>query len=121
MKMKRVIEFAKEEALKSDYKIKLGCVILDKNKVISRGHNYKQKSVKSLTKKFLYYEFSIHAEVDAIIKARTDLKGMTLVVVRINNSGELMYAKPCEHCQMYINFVGIKKVFYSTKEGVVEL
>jgi deoxycytidylate deaminase len=113
-----MVEVAKEEALKSDYKMKLGCVIFDKNKIISKGHNYKQRSVKSLTKKFLHWEYSIHAEVDAIIKAKTDLKGMSLLVIRINNKGELMYAKPCKHCSMYIEHVGIKKVMYSIKGGV---
>jgi deoxycytidylate deaminase len=113
----RIVEFAIEEALKSEYKIKLGCVIFNKNKIVSKGHNYKQKSTRSITKKFLKWEFSLHAEVDAIIKSRTELKGMSLLVVRINNNKKLMYAKPCKHCQEYIQFVGVKKIYYSSKDG----
>ena len=121
MRMDRLIEFAKEEAQKSEYEIKLGCIIFDKNKIVSKGHNYRQKSIKSLTKKFLKWENSIHAEVDAIIKARVDLKGLSMLIVRINNQGELRFAKPCNHCRGYIDHVGIKKIYYSIKDGVEEL
>ena len=36
-----------------------------------------------------------------------------------NNNKKLMYAKPCKHCQGYIKYVGIKKIYYSSKDGGV--
>jgi len=78
------------------------------------GHNTPQKSVRSITKKFLRWPNSIHAEVDAIIYSRYNLKGCSMLVVRLNKRNELKYARPCSHCLAYIVYVGIKKVIYST-------
>lgn len=114
MNLKKFIDVAIEEAIKSNHpQHKVGCVIFDKNKIISKGRNYRQKSRKSITKKFISYPNSIHAEVSAIINAKTDLKNMSLLVIRINKKNELRLAKPCSYCLKYINYVGIKKVYYS--------
>lgn len=107
-----IVKMAIEEAKKSTYHYKVGCVIFNKKKILSKGHNY-ERSVKRLLPKFLKYPGSIHAEVDAIIKAKRNLKGCDLLVIRINNKKELRIAKPCQYCMSYIEYVGIRKIYYS--------
>lgn len=117
----KVIELAVKEAIKSKYRIRVGAVIFNRKTVISTGHNYALKSVRSITKKFVKYRYSVHAEVDALLRARTDLNGASILVVRINNKGELRYSRPCKECNGYLNHVKIKNIFYSTNEGIVAL
>jgi deoxycytidylate deaminase len=109
----KFIQIAIEEANKSNHRNKVGCIIFDKKRIISKGHNYAQKSVKKLHPKFQRFPFSIHAEVEAIIKAKTDLKGMSLLVIRVNSDNQFRLSKPCINCQEYIKYVKIKKVYYS--------
>jgi len=109
----KLIAIAILESKKSNHKQKVGCVIFDKKRIISKGHNTSQKSVRKLHPKFQKFPFSVHAEVDAIIKAKKDLKGMSMLVIRINNKGEFRNSKPCKKCMNYINYVGIKKIYFS--------
>ena len=108
-----LINIALEEAKKSDHKQKVGAVIFDKKRIISKGHNTCQKSVKKLHPKFQRFKYSVHAEVDSIIKAKKDLKGTSILVVRLNKNNQFRLSKPCFNCMNYIQYVGIKKVFYS--------
>jgi len=105
-----------QEAKKSTYAYKIGAVIFKNNKIISRGHNYAQKSIKKINPKFQKWKGSVHAEVDAIIKAKTCLKGKDMLVVRINKKNQFRLAKPCNFCMMYLRHVGIRKVYYSISE-----
>lgn len=109
----RFVRIAIEEAIKSNHRQKVGCVIFDKKVILSKGHNTSQKSVKKLHPKFQRFPFSVHAEVDAIIKARKELRGANILVVRVNNHNQFRMSKPCSNCMKYIEFVGIKDVFYS--------
>lgn len=56
----------------------------------------------------------IHAELAAIINARTDLRGATLYVFRSGFRERPLLAKPCKHCQALIKKEGIEFVCYST-------
>ncbi len=109
----KFIQIAIEEANKSNHRQKVGCIIFDKKRIISKGHNYAQKSVKKLHPKFQRFPFSIHAEVDTIIKAKTDLKGTSILVIRVNKNNQFRLSKPCSNCQEYIKYIKIKKVYYS--------
>jgi deoxycytidylate deaminase len=113
MVYERMVTAAVEEARKSTYKIQMGCIIFKKKDIVSRGRNYAQRGCRKIKKEFLRWENSIHAEIDAVIKARTDLKGFSILVVRINNTGQLRLAKPCENCLKYLKHVGIKSIYYS--------
>jgi len=115
-----MIKKAMDEAKKSNNRFRMGAIIFDKKNVISVGHNCSFRSIKHFYPNFQKRKYSIHAEVDAIIKARTDVKGYSLLVVRLNAKNELTLSKPCEHCMMYIEYVGVKNVFYSNKEGEIE-
>lgn len=114
--MHKFLKQAVEEANKSSHNHKVGAIIFNKNRIISRGHNHPQKSVKHLRRKFQRWSGTVHAEVDAIIKAKTDVKNLSILVIRINKTNQLRLAKPCKWCMMYLNFVGIKKIYYSISE-----
>lgn len=108
------MEVAIEEATKSSYKIKLGAVIFSGKKVISTGYNGVGRSARNLHPRFQNWHGSIHAEVDAILKAKTDLKRTKLLVVRYSPvSKNLLLAKPCFYCESYMRYVGIRKVYFS--------
>jgi len=109
----RWTDLAVKEANKSYYKQKMGAVVFNKNQFISCGHNYANRSIASHLSKYRQWETSLHAEVIAVINAKTDLRGTSIVVVRVNNNNEFRLAKPCPSCISYLKYVGIKKVYYS--------
>lgn len=52
----------------------------------------------------------LHAEVDAIIKAKNWELIYKMTVVRLNKAGQKVNAKPCAICQEAIKLAGIKRV-----------
>jgi len=98
----------------------MAAVIFDKKRIFSIECNSSQRGVKSITRKYIRYPTSIHAEVAAIIRAKTDLKRTSILVIRVNKSGKLTMAKPCQHCLAYLDFVGIKNCYFSNKNGEIE-
>lgn len=118
-KIKRTIILrAIEEAKLAHHKHLMGSVIFDKRYIISSGHNYPSKSLKHFHPKFARWKGSVHAEVDAIIRARRDIKGCSLLIIRLLNTG-LGMAKPCDQCFAYLSHVGIKNVYYSNNLGEI--
>lgn len=101
------------QARKSNYKQKVGAVIYDKNTILSEGHNSVNRFCRKIKSKYREWPNSLHAELDAVLRSKKDLKGATILVVRINNSESLMLAKPCSYCMSYLLHVGIKRVIYS--------
>ena len=113
----------------SDHRCKLGCVIVDGQRIISSGHNSKTKFHRiqsELDNKFFPgYENKgpVHAEVSALIpliKRRVDLSGTTLYVYRENKDGKLAMSRPCPRCMQLIKEQGIKKICYTTNDGYVD-
>jgi tRNA(Arg) A34 adenosine deaminase TadA len=110
--LKSFVDVAVEAAKKSTMLQRHGCVIMYKNKNIATGTNTIVDTC----------SFSIHAEVDAINKAKkiltkTELKNSKLIVVRIGQESmnhPLKYSKPCPSCMKCIENIGIKQIFYTT-------
>lgn len=116
----RIVDFAVEEARKSEYyPHHLGAVIFNKHKVISKACNKVVNGpiLKYLNRKVIKRDdqsLSIHAEMDALIKANySDLNGASICVVRINKKGEFRLARPCDNCMMHLIAAGIKNIIYS--------
>jgi deoxycytidylate deaminase len=107
---------AVEAAMKSTHRVKMGAVIFKRNRIISVGYNHPLRGAKHLHPRYQKWKGSIHAEVDAILKARTDLRRCNIMVVRVNRFGEMRNSKPCEQCCLYIQAVGIKKICYIFNE-----
>lgn len=108
-----IIQLAVKESTKSNYHVQLGAVVFKGKRILSSGHNENFTLAHNLHPRFKKWETTIHAEAAAILAARQDLKGADLLVVRVNKNKEFRLAKPCKHCLLYLNYVGIRKVYYS--------
>ena len=115
-----VIKLCVEEARKSDHQHKMGAVIFNKKIIISSGRNYSSRSAKHLHPRFMRWIGSVHAEAAAILQARRDLKNYSMCIIRVNNNGEFLMAKPCDWCLDYIKFCNLKSVYFSTSQGTIE-
>ena len=63
----------------------------------------------------------VHAEASALVGVRkTDIIGSTILVLRINATGELKTSLPCTKCLKLLRRRGVRKVIYSTAVGTFE-
>lgn len=114
MKFKaKYAQLAEKMAYKSSYRTRVGCVIVSKNTIISLGFNDGIKTHPKSPHPF----YSLHAEVDAVVSARTDISGSIVYVARILKNGKLAMSKPCEHCEALLRRSGVKAAWYSTNDG----
>lgn len=63
---------------------------------------------------------SIHAECAAIKRASRGVRGAELYVARASN-GVVALSKPCKKCRAALKEAGIKRCYYSTSDGWLEL
>lgn len=56
------------------------------------------------------YKIFLHAEIDALVKAKNWDKAHKLVITRFTKDGAPALAKPCKICQHAIKMAGIKYV-----------
>lgn len=122
----KYLKLAESVALSSDYKrIHIGCCIIKKKEIISTGFNKnKTHPLQFKYNKFLSYDVKkpkLHAEMDALIKAGKDAKGGTLYIFRRGNDNLYRISKPCKACMKFIRDSGIKRVVYTTENGIKEI
>lgn len=122
------LEKAKNATAFSDGKIKVGAVLVYKNKIISVGwntsksHPLQKEYNKYRSNSERYFDVDkhdngLHAEMMCIIRAikecGEDLSKCTLFIYSETKDGVPRLAKPCGACQKMIDRVGIKKVYFS--------
>jgi len=101
---------AKRVSKLSDYKIKMGAVLVNKSTVLSIGHNKL-----TYNKEYCHPLKKLHAEACCIkIAGRDDLSGCTIYVYREGSNGIPRLAKPCEDCMKLLMEKNVKRIFYST-------
>ena len=84
---------------------RLAAIIIKGGSIIATGHNSE----------------CIHAEESAINRSsKSNIKGCTLVVLRVRRNGTLGLAKPCQDCMGRITIAGIKKVLYTDENGIMQ-
>lgn len=109
----RFFSLAKELSKHSDHKIhKHGAVVVNKSRVISVGFN----KLKTTPRSPHTYK-QIHAEMAAIFSSRANLDGCSIYIFRETKDGCMAESKPCSACMQVIRAAGIKRIFYSTKDG----
>ena len=109
----KFFDIAKQLAQLSDHKQhKMGVVITRGNKIVSKGYNKVKTHPKSAN-----FCKTIHAEFDAVMKARSDLEGSVIYIYRERKNGDLGMARPCEFCQKLLMSEGITTWCYSTEGG----
>lgn len=114
---------ARNMALKSTSKFRLGAVVIRKGRAIGAGYNKMQKT-HPINKRFSNTDFDcgVHAEIDACIGLDADaLNGSTVLVYRVLRNGDPALARPCSMCRKYLTQVGISKVIYTCADGYGEL
>lgn len=109
----------------SDFpRIHIGAIVVNKHKIISSGYNSGSKCHRlqaELNQKRFHTPSrgEIHAELDALLPLinKVDLSGAHLYVYREYGDGSLAPCRPCKACMSIIRRCGIKKIFYTTKDG----
>lgn len=113
----RMIRLALKVAEKSQHKFRTGVVIAIGSRIISIGINKYRTHPQQINCHTNMNSNSIHAELDAIISCHSPL-GATIYVARILKDGTSGLSKPCKTCQGIIELYGIKKVVYTTHDGL---
>lgn len=119
---------AKSVSTLSNHRCQIGCIVVNKHKIISSGHNSADKThafQAKLDKEMFNCECAgyLHAEISALlplIKNRIDLTGASIYVYRGMKSGGHGMARPCPRCMSIIRKCGIKSINYSTDMGFAE-
>lgn len=106
------LSLASDMALKSTCRIRVGAVIVNNRKIVSKGFN--RPKTHPLVCKYSYWEGSnLHAEMDAVLKARKGpLKGSTIYVSRLYRDGMRAPSKPCQGCLEMLKDKGIKEIIF---------
>lgn len=114
----RMIRLAARMAEKSQHRFqRVGVIIAKGNRIIGVGINKYRTHPQQINWHTEKNSNSIHAELDGVISSG-DIRGTTIYVVRVLKSGECSMAKPCRECQKIIESAGIKRVVYTTWDGV---
>ncbi len=118
----RILEITRKLKDEPKGKNKHFTFIVRRSRILSVGFNDYWCSHTMANK--LGYRFNgIHSELSAYLKFREDkekLSKCTLVNTRINSKGEIGYSKPCELCEKLIDKMGIKKVYFTNRNGEME-
>lgn len=129
MNVEKYFKLARNASKFSDYpRIKIGAVVVCKNKVVSVGWNTTQSH--PLQKYYNKYrnvdgrEYDVelqsnglHAEMMAIRHLNGDLSKCSIFVYREYKDGSTGLCKPCQACLCALKDVGIKNIYYTTENG----
>lgn len=120
---RRYILEALKESLDSTYeRVNIGAVLVKAGRVVSKGANKKQPHP-------LQYKYNVkaarpththglHAEMNAILKNKSDLRGATVYVGRWDRRGLLAMCRPCKACRLALKEAGVTTMFFTTTEGI---
>lgn len=115
----------------SDHKqTKLGCVLVDKHRIISSGHNSSTRC-SPLQKQMDTARFGfpdqhkglVHAETACLlplIRQEYDMSRSDLYIVRRHRNGSLALSRPCPGCMSLLRANSVRRVFFSVEGGFSE-
>ena len=115
----------------SDHKqTKLGCVLVDKHRIVSSGHNSSTRC-SPLQKQMDTARFGfpdqhkgfVHAETPCLlplIRQGYDMSRSDLYIVRRHRNGSLALSRPCPGCMSLLRASGVRRVFFSVEGGFSE-
>lgn len=109
---------------------KLGCVLVDKHRIISSGHNSSTRC-SPLQKQIDTARFGspeqhkgfVHAETACLlplIRQGYDMTRSDLYIVRRHKNGSLALSRPCPGCMSLLRANGVRRVFFSVEGGYSE-
>ena len=112
----------------SDHKqTKLGCVLVDKHRIVSSGHNSSTRC-SPLQKQMDISRFGfpdkhrglVHAETACLlplIRQGYDMSRSDLYIIRRHRNGSLALSRPCPGCMSLLRANGVRRVFFSVEGG----
>ena len=115
----------------SDHKqTKHRCVLVDKHRIISSGHNSSTRC-SPLQKQMDTARFGfpdqhrgpVHAETACLlplIRQGYDMSRSDLYIVRRHRNGSLAISRPCPGCMSLLRASGVRRVFFSVEGGFSE-
>ena len=106
---------------------KLGCVLVDKHRIISSGHNSSTRC-SPLQKKMDVSRFGspdqhkglVHAETACLlplIRQGYDMSRSDLYIIRRHRNDSLALSRPCPGCMSLLRANGVRRVFFSVEGG----
>ena len=106
---------------------KLGCVLVDKHRIVSSGHNSSTRC-SPLQKQMDTTRFGpsdkhkshVHAETDCLlplIRQGIDISGSDIYLSRRHRNGSLALSRPCPGCMSLLRAVGVKRAYFSVEGG----
>lgn len=116
---------AKAVSSLSDHKYKMGCVIVNKHRIISSGFNSETKCHRiqaelDMNEYKMHSSGKIHAETSALLSLRhIDLSKASIFIYRELKDGTKALARPCPCCQKLIRRAGIKHVYYTGNNSLI--
>lgn len=131
----KYFDLARQEAKKSTFgKFNMGCVIVYHNRIIGRGsnsdktdpsqkHYNRERNLNKNSNKPIRH--SRHAEISALknvpypIASTIDWSKVKVYIYRISPGHDLHMgmARPCAGCMKALREKGIRRIYYSTKDG----
>lgn len=126
MKNERYFKPAKKAAEKAEhYRYYLGAALFYKDKLISTGCNYLSKTHPLCDEDTYGRPVTLHAEVNALIKAReflnsladSERKNLLLVTYRETKDKCRANSRPCSGCMKIIQNNKIKTILYTIENG----
>lgn len=120
---------ARDSAMASTLKQRVGAILVKGNRVIASGTNQLRHQS---TLRTGHWQGSLYAEIDCILNAirtgqkdspeymaRRKIKGSTMFVVRLKADDSFGLALPCEDCFEVIQGSKVKKVYFSTNQQTI--
>lgn len=119
----RGISLAIEQAKKSkEPYFKVGAALLQKKSLLGQGCNSRKTSPGSTARyRGVHAEYKTVAAYSGFRDKTCNLKNTVMFVARVTRTSALAMSKPCPCCQVFLNILGIKKIYYTTSTGTVEL
>lgn len=129
-----LMKIARDCSFNADYsgngKPKIGCAVALKGAIIARGWNTdKTHTAQEIYNAYRYKEEKhwlppkMHAEIMALNKIKfldVDFSKVEVYIYRELKNGKKALARPCPSCMQKIKDLGIKKIYYTTPDGVAE-
>lgn len=118
-------EAAKAISKLSNHNQKMGCVVVNKHKIISSGCNSDTKCHRLQAKLdmecYKMHSYGkIHAETSALLPLkRLDLSKASIFIYRETKDGKKALARPCPCCQKLLRQYGIRHIYYTGNDSLV--
>ena len=114
-------------ALSNHKQTHLGCILVDKHRIISSGYNSSTRC-SPLQKQIDVARFGdpdkhkgpVHAETACLlplIRQGYDMTRSDLYIIRRHKNGSLALSRPCPGCMSLLRANGVRRVFFSVEDG----